>query len=133
MNLENILTNEEKDFLDKINRKYQSHIETFYNNSANNLEEQITTSGCPEPFNEAEPSRHITNYQREILIKLTAEISTVNEQGRLTNVDLCLENFYHIPVPPETDFDIKLKEFVDIFDQDIATCAKKINNTNEGK
>lgn len=133
MTLESILTDEEKQFLEKINLKYHDHIENLYKNNAAQIETEVSASGNPEPFNVAEPSRHITNYQREILIKVSAEISTVNEQGRLTNVDLCLENFYHIPVPPDTDFDSKLKEFVNIFDSNIAHCAKKINDKNEGK
>lgn len=129
--LESILSEEEKTFLNSINAKYKKHIDEEYNEQKQKTIDELASDGGPDPFNIAEPPKHITNYQREILVKTIAEISTINEQGRLTSVDVCLENLYHIPVPPDTDYTKLLDEFVQIFDKEITHCAKKIVNNNE--
>lgn len=125
MELDKILTPEEQAFLEKIQSKYMQHMTSLYEA---NLEKftQDPQAETAEPLNVAEPSRHITNYQREIVVRTIAEISTINEQGKLTNIESCFEDAYHIPVPPDTDYEPLLKEFVEIFDRDITHCATKM-------
>lgn len=129
--IKNILSDEEKKFLDKIQTKYQKHLDDIYKNNLDQLNDNAKHNTSAEPYNVAEPSRHITEYQREILIRTLAEISTIDDNGRLKDIDVCFENLYHIPVPPDTDYRLLLDEFLSIFEQDISQCAKKITASNK--
>lgn len=129
IDIKSILNDEERKFLDKIQAKYQEHLDGIYKSNIDQLNENIKNNTSSEPYNVAEPSKHITNYQREILIRTLAEISTIDDNGRLKDIDVCFENLYHIPVPPDTDYQPLLEEFVSIFDKDISQCAKKVTNT----
>jgi hypothetical protein len=127
--LEKILTQEEKDFLSKIKDKYQTYLNDFYRSNIETIQKEIDSSG-PEPFNEAEPPRNITGYQREMIIKVISEVTTIDESGRLTAVEAVTEDSYHIPVPAEVDFNNLLKQFFDKFDPEITNLAKKITNVS---
>lgn len=131
IDIKSILTDEEQKFLDQIQAKYQNHLNHIYENNIDQLNEDIKNNTASEPYNTAEPSRHITNYQREILIRTLAEISTIDDNGRLKDIDVCFENLYHIPVPPDTDYKPLLDQFVSVFEQEIGQCAKKITTTNQ--
>lgn len=125
--IEDVLTTEEKDFLSKLKDKYQSYLNDFYKSNADSIQKEIEASG-PEPFNEAEPARNITGYQREMIIKVISEVTTIDESGRLTAIEAVTEDAYHIPVPAEVDYTKLLQEFFDKFDPQITGLAKKITN-----
>ena len=76
---------------------------------------------------------HVTNYQREILVKVDAQLSTVSDEtNQLLEVDNIVENFYHIPIPSGVNYVEKIDEFLEKFDNELENIAIKIN-TNDKK
>jgi len=124
------LTEEEKLLWDKINSKMEKSIEDI---KKENIEKMAKDLEDPNYFNRYKEVRHVTDYQREILIKINAEISTTNDQNKLLEIDNIVENFYHIPVPSGVDYVEKIDEFLDAFDKEIQDCAIKINTKNESE
>ena len=127
--LENILTEEEKEFLAKIQQKYTEHLSSGIDYT-DELEQYVDSKDI-EKFNIAEPTKHLTVSNKEILIKLLAEVSEINEKNELIDVRVCLDNFYHIPVPANTDYEPVLNAFVKSFEEHIQDCATKIHKNDE--
>lgn len=126
----NNLTEEEKAVWEKMASKLE---ESFLEERKKNIEKMAKDLEDPDLFNEIEEIKHVTDYQREILIKVNAEISTTNDQNKLLEIDNIIENFYHIPVPSGVDYVEKIGEFLEKFDQEIQDCAIKINTNNESE
>lgn len=129
IDIENILTEEEKNQLDIIQKKIQSNLNKLYKK---NIENFSKNNQIDEPLNldEASHPKHITTNQREILISIRAEISTIDEKGHLKDIQQCLDNYYHIPVAADTDYQKLLDEFVNKFDSELTSCARKIHPEN---
>ena len=124
------LTEEEKLLWDKMNSKMEKSLEQI---KKENIEKMAKDLEDPDYFNQPTEVKHVTDYQREILIKINAEISTTNDQNKLLEIDNIVENFYHIPVPSGVDYVEKIDEFLDAFDKEIQDCAIKINTKNESE
>lgn len=129
IDLQNILTPEEQQQLDTIQKKIQNNLDLIYKK---NVEEFKNKAEEPEQseLDEASHPKHITTSQREILISVRAEISTVDEKGHLQDVQQCLDNYYHIPVAPDSSYELFLQQFIDKFDSELTSCAKKIYPEN---
>jgi hypothetical protein len=132
IDLQNILTPEEQQQLDTIQKKIQNNLDLIYKK---NVEEFKNKSEEPEQteLDEASHPKHITTSQREILISVRAEISTVDEKGHLQDVQQCLDNYYHIPVAPDSSYELFLQQFIDKFDSELTSCAKKIYPENNAE
>lgn len=124
------LTEEEKALWEKMSAKFE---ESFQEERKKNIEKMAKNSEDPDFFNKPKEIKHVTGYQREILIKVNAEISTTNDHNRLLEIDNIVENFYHIPVPSGTNYIEKIDKFLEKFDQELEDCAIKINTNNESK
>ena len=124
------LTEEEKLLWDKMNSKMEKSLEQI---KKENIEKMAKDLEDPDYFNQPTEVKHVTDYQREVLIKINAEISTTNDQNKLLEIDNIVENFYHIPVPSGVDYVEKIDEFLDAFDKEIQDCAIKINTKNESE
>jgi hypothetical protein len=124
---------EEQELLDKIARKMQSTVSSdeFQEGRKHNIEQIAKDAADPEFFNQPRELTHVTNYQREIFVKLNAEISTTSEETQqLLEVNNIVENFYHIPVPSGVNYVEKIDEFLEKFDNELEDIAIKIN-TND--
>jgi len=132
IDLQNILTPEEQQQLDTIQKKIQNNLDLIYKK---NVEEFKNKAEEPEQseLDEASHPKHITTSQREILISVRAEISTVDEKGHLQDVQQCLDNYYHIPVAPDSSYELFLQQFIDKFDSELTSCAKKIYPENNAE
>ena len=124
------LTEEEKALWEKMSAKFE---ESFQEERKKNIEKMAKNSEDPDFFNKPKEIKHVTGYQREILIKVNAEISTTNDHNRLLEIDNIVENFYHNPVPSGTNYIEKIDKFLEKFDQELEDCAIKINTNNESK
>ena len=124
------LTKEEQLLLDKIVGKMDKSLDDI---KKENLDKMVKDLEDPNYFNQPKEVKHVTEYQREILIKINAEISTNNDANQLLEIDNIVENYYHIPVPSGVDYTNKIEEFLTIFDTEIENCAIKINKNNEQK
>ena len=134
-NIEDQLTEEEKAVLQKITAKMQNSFSSneFQEGRRKNVEQIDKDASNPHFFNQPRELKHVTNYQREILIKVNAEMSTVaDETNQLLEVDNIVENFYHIPVPSGVNYVEKIDEFLEKFDNELENIAIKIN-TNDKK
>jgi hypothetical protein len=123
-------TKEEQELIDKIARKMQSTVSSdeFQEARKQNVEQIAKDAADPEFFNQPRELMHVTNYQREIFIKVNAEISTTSEETQqLLKVDNIVENFYHIPVPSGVNYVEKIDEFLEKFDNELEDIAIKIN------
>ena len=122
------LSQEEQELLEKIEEKIQEQIKSKTDKQLENIDEIMNNPKQlgDSPFH----SKHITDYQREIMVHVDMEISAINDDGQLTEVGHILENFYHIPVPSGVDYTKKIKQFMDKFDRELNNCAVKIHNNN---
>lgn len=122
------LNKEEQELLEKLEQKLQTQIQSKQDKQLDNIDEIMKNPKQlgDSPFH----SKHITNYQREIIVHVDMEISAINDDGQLTEVGQVLENFYHIPVPSGVDYTKKIKHFMDKFDRELNNCAVKIHNNN---
>ena len=130
----NYLTNEEQQLLEKLVDKMQSGFseKEFQEGRKANVEQLAKDASDPDFFNQPREIKHVTNYQREIFIKLNAEISTACEQtNKLLEAETLVENFYHIPVPSGVNYAEKIDEFVKIFDNEAEHVAIKINTNDK--
>jgi len=121
---------EEQALLDKIARKMQSTVSSdeFQEARKQNVEQIAKDAADPNFFNHSRELNHVTTYQREIFIKLNAEISTTSEETQqLLKVDNIVENFYHIPVPSGVNYVEKIDKFLEKFDNELEDIAIKIN------
>ena len=129
-NIEYQLTDEEKAVLENIANKMQQSFSTneFQEGRRHNVEQLEKDASNPNFFNQPRELMHVTNYQREILIKVKAELSTVSDETQqLLEVDNIVENFYHIPVPSGVNYVEKIDEFLEKFDNGLEDIAIKIN------
>lgn len=122
------LTEEEKLLLEKLGQKFSKSLDDI---KKENIEKMSKELEDPNYFNKPQETQHVTDYQREILIKINAEISTTNDSNQLLEIDNIVENYYHIPVPSGVNYTEKIDDFLKIFDTEIENCAIKINQNNE--
>ena len=116
------LTEDEKAILDKLSLKIDSQIDDF---KKKNIEKLAKECEDPNLFQPKEPER-VTNYPREILIKINAEMSTSTDSNKLLKVDNVVENYYHIPVPSGIDYTEKIDTFMEKFDEQLEDFVIKI-------
>ena len=124
------LTDEEKALLNKISDKMQKSFSSdeFQQARKQNVEQIAKDASDPNFFDQPRELKHVTTYQREIFIKLNAEISTVSKDtNQLLEIDNIVENFYHIPVPSGISYVDKIDEFLEKFHNELEDIAIKIN------
>tara|TARA_B100000085_G_C18548217_1_gene514772 strand:+ start:906 stop:1295 length:390 start_codon:yes stop_codon:yes gene_type:complete len=123
------LTEEEKSLLDKITSKMEDGLEQF---KKDNIEEMAKQCEDPNLF-QPKPIESITNYPREIVIKVNAEISTVSDANKLLEIDNVVENYYHIPIPSGIDYTDKIDDFMNKFDTEVGELVIKIKTDGTAK
>lgn len=124
------LTEEERALWEKMGAKFE---ESFQEERKRNLEEMTKKLEDPDFFNKPKEIEHVTGYQREIIVKVNAEISTINDQNQLLDLTNIIDNYYHIPVPSGVDYVEKIGKFLEKFDQELEDCAIRINTNNESE
>ena len=126
-----ILTEEEKKYFGSISKKIQKYQQDIALNAITGVSESENTTA--EPYN-IEAPRHITDYEREVLIRVVADVTTIDPQSRLLeSIETTHEELYHIPIPSGSDYIKHLSEFFQTFDKDISNCAVEINKMNHDK
>lgn len=124
----NNLTPEEQELLKKMSGKLEESLDDI---KKQNIDKMAKDLEDPNYFNRPTEVKHVTDYQREILIKVNAEISTTNDTNQLLEIDNIVDNYYHIPVPSGVDYVEQIDKFLEIFDKEVENCAIKINTNNE--
>ena len=116
------LTEDEKALLDKMYSKMDNELQEF---QRSNIEKMAKECEDPNIF-EPKKAESVTNYQREIIIKVNAELSSTNDANQLLELNNVVENFYHIPIPSGINYEEKIDEFVDKFDTEVGNLVIKI-------
>jgi len=122
-NLEEVISKSLNEREQKLFYDLQSKIATALDQEMSKTAPEIPK--VPDPFNCVE-QKHVTDYHREILIRVITEVTTLNDSGYLDNIETREEHMYHIPVPSGCDYTKSLDEFFSIFDTNITNCAKII-------
>ena len=115
-------TEDEKALLDKISSKMDNELEEFQKSNIEKMAEECEDPNLFQP----KKAESVTNYQREIIIKVNAELSSTNDANQLLEIDNVVENFYHIPVPSGINYEEKIDEFVNKFDTEVGNLVIKI-------
>lgn len=116
------LTEDEKALLDKMYSKMDNELQEF---QRSNIEKMAKECEDPNIF-QPKKAESVTNYQREIIIKVNAELSSTNDANQLLELNNIVENFYHIPIPSGINYEEKIDEFVDKFDTEVGNLVIKI-------
>ena len=127
------LSDEEKTQLENLNKKIAKAIEDKQKAIMDENKDKIDDiMRNPDAlYDDPIHSKHVTNYDREILVDIKMEISSTNEDGQLTEVAPILQNYYHIPVPSGANYKESIDKFSSILEENLAKCAKKIFLKNE--
>lgn len=81
---------------------------------------------------QTEPKKLIA-CQHEIIFNVTANVMEENDKGETVRTkEICSKN-YHIPVPPDQDYNLYMKTFFSFLEDCLANSANKASeeNTNE--
>lgn len=126
--LDAVLTPEEHQQWLKISQKIEQHQTQLMEFALSGT--TPSTNDMADPFN-VEAPKHITDYDREVLIKVTADITTIDPESRmLKSMETRYEELYHIPIPSGVDYMKNLSQFFDTFENNINRCALEINKVN---
>lgn len=125
------LSEDEQKILDKLNEKLLEKLEERKKYVVDHADEIMKDPNLlkDDPIH----SRHITDYNREILTTVRMEISSTNDEGVLTELGQILEGYYHIPVPSGCDYTQALDKFMTKFDNTLEDFAKKIHENEPRK
>lgn len=129
------MNNLEEVIAKSLNEKEQKLFYDLQSKIATVLDQEISKTATelpkvPDPLNYVE-QKHVTDYHREILIRVITEVTTLNDTGYLDQIETREEHMYHIPVPSGCDYTKSLDEFFGIFNTNITNCAKIINKNTK--
>lgn len=126
--LKDLLSPAEQEAWNNIQNKFSQHINEIYLANLKQLDESIP-SGTKYLDHPSNP-KHISNEPREIIIRLHAEISTIDNNHRLQDISELFNHYYHIPVPADIDFRNNLIPFLEKVDEQVSEYANKIQPKN---
>lgn len=126
---DNLLDDNEKLMWAKIRSRLETKLQDLYAANLDQLDKS-TPSGALHFTDPIHPKR-VTTAPREIVINITAEISTSNKEHQLEDISRLFSHHYHIAVPPDTDYTQDLAKFVKNFDESVKDYATKFHMRTE--
>ena len=121
--LDDILTPEEKEYLGVIEAKIQNKIRDLQKSKYDAIDNDEPLD-LEELHPELGPPRHITSSPHEIRVYVNIETSTVNEKGYIDELKDITKKSYHIPVPPEKNYEEFIDKFVQYFETKLTETCK---------
>lgn len=124
---------EEKEIYNKVQQRIQQRIEEKNQQTIKDNEQNFHDIMQDKELLSNDPihSKHITSYEREIVVDLKMEISAINEDGFLKEVAPIVQNYYHIPVPSGYNYVDSVSKFIETLEQNLESFAKKMFRKNE--
>lgn len=124
---------EEKEIYNRIQRRIQERIEEKNQETIRENEKNFQDIMKDKELLSNDPihSKHITTYEREIVVDLKMEISAINEDGFLREVAPIVQNYYHIPVPSGHNYTDGVSKFIETLEKDLESFANKMFRKNE--
>lgn len=120
------LSEDEKQILDKFDQKISDIIKEQAEHQYDHLE-----NDDPLDFNLKHPEimhpTHITSSPHEITVYVKAEVSDIDDKGNLSQIKDLFEQYYHIPVPNNTDYMLYVTKFFEKFHADLEITCQEIN------
>lgn len=125
--LEQILqTPQEKQIWQNINAKLEEQLKKIQEENISKLADAIPPSGT-KYLNDPIHPKHVTTAPRELVIHIEAELSTINDKQQLEDIALVFNHYYHIAIPPDTDYREEVSKFMIAFDQSVKDFAPRIS------
>jgi hypothetical protein len=127
-----MLTEEEKQFLEKINKKVVEQLEKIKQERFKELDDQSDT---PADFSDKHPEiihkKHLSSAPHEITVYIKAEVSEIDDKGYLTELKDLFEKYYHIPVGAKEDYKIYVEKFFEKFHSSLETSCQEIQKEKQ--
>ena len=123
------LSDEEQQLLESINKKVEDNLKKREEDIKKDPDKYFYDPNILDDH-PLEP-RHVTDYNREIYISLTIEMTAIDEDCNFKEIVQLGDHAYHIPVASGVDYTLKLNEFVNKFDEGLGDCAAKISITKD--
>jgi hypothetical protein len=127
-----MLTEEEKQFLEKINKKVIEQLDKIKQERFKELDDK---SDAPVDFSDKHPEiihkKHLSAAPHEITIYIKAEISEIDDKGHLTELKDLFEKYYHIPVRAKEDYKIYIEKFFEKFHSSLETSCQEIQKEKQ--
>lgn len=127
IDIQKILSEEELDFLQKINLK-------IYESTKNQKQEtkyDDIDNDDPLDFSDKHPElihkEHITECPHEMRITLDIKVNSIDEKGYLKDVKELIVKYFHIPIPTNSDYMKVVLAFITKFESKLfETCTEVI-------
>lgn len=123
------LSEDEKKILDKFDQKISDIIKEHTEHQYDHLE-----NDDPLDFSLKHPEimhpTHVTSSPHEITVIVKAEVSDIDNKGNLSQIKDLFEQYYHIPVPNNTDYMIYVNKFFEKFHADLEITCQEIHKEN---
>jgi DNA replication initiation complex subunit (GINS family) len=127
------LTDEEKQFLEKINNRIVEQLNKIKETRFDHLDEQ--PSEAPLDFADRHPEiihkKHLSVSPHEITIYIKAEVSDIDERGYLNEVKDLFEKYYHIPVAAKEDYKVYVEKFFEKFHSSLEDSCQEIQKEKQ--
>jgi hypothetical protein len=124
--IENLLSEEELEFLAKINHKiYDSLKKQQENTKYDHIDENPLDFADKHP--ELIHKEHITECPHEMRITLDVKINSIDEKGNLKEVKELIVKYFHVPIPTNTDYMHIATAFITKFESKLfETCTEVV-------
>jgi len=129
---EEILTEEELEFLYNINKKIYEHQKNQSDKKYDHLDNEESLD-----FSDKHPDvihkEHITDCPHEMRITVDTKVSAIDNKGYLSEVKNIDIKYYHIPIPSDTNYMEIVEKFFDTFQSKLLDTCKEIINPHAKK
>jgi len=132
------LSEEEEKVWAKVQEKMQEHFDKEFEQDKERGKKVLKESLDKDPKFLEDPihKRKVTDFPREIRMRIFGEVSSANEKGQLTSVEPLVDGYIHIPVPAKCDIQDKIDQFRNTLEkelQDLAESIHFVDKKNESK
>lgn len=127
IDIQKILSEEELDFLQKINLKIY---ESTKNQQQQTKYDDIDNDD-PLDFSDKHPElihrEHITECPHEMRITLDIKVNSIDEKGYLKDVKELIVKYFHLPIPTNSDYMKLVLAFINKFESKLfETCTEVV-------
>jgi len=126
------LTSEEKQLLEKINKKVVEELDKIREDQFKHLDDE---PDAPIDFSDKHPEiihkKHLSSFPHEITVYVKAEVTEIDDKGYLKDVKDLFEKYYHIPVKAKEDYKIHIEKFFEKFHSSLEISCQEIQKEKQ--
>jgi hypothetical protein len=128
-NIDDILSDEEKQFIAKLQQKISDHLKTMAEHKYDHLDNDEPLD-LAKKHPEVIPPTRVSKNPHEIRITIHMETSSVDEKGYLLEVKDITKKYYHIPVPTGAPYEEYIDSFLKFFEQKLTETCQNFEPKN---